>query len=194
MSGAGIDGGYAFHMLTAAQLSVAVQCPLARAQKWVAPLNAAMARYDINTPVRQAAFLAQVGHESGRLVYVRELASGADYDTGRKAIALGNTPEADGDGQRYKGRGLIQVTGLRNYVLCGFALELDLVAHPELLEVPEHAAMSAAWYWHNAGLNALADKNDFRRITKLINGGYTHYEDRVALLMTAQSALMGQAA
>lgn len=154
---------------------------MARAVKWTIPLNNAMHSYEINTVPRQAAFLAQIGHESGRLQFVRELASGKAYDTGRKAKNLGNTPEADGDGQRYKGRGLIQITGFRNYVLCGTALELDLIDHPELLEEPGNAAMSAAWFWWNAKLNELADKGFFRTITKRINGGYNGMEDRLFL-------------
>jgi putative chitinase len=175
--------------MNALELSRALKCPMARAVKWVHPLNRAMQRFDINTPARQAAFLAQIGHESGRLQFVRELASGKDYDTGRKAIALGNTPEADGDGQRYKGRGLIQITGFRNYVLCGTALELDLIDHPELLEQPEHAAMSAAWFWWNARLNELADKGDFRTITRRINGGFNGLADRLALYESSRQAL-----
>lgn len=180
--------------MNALQLSRALQCPMARAVKWVDPLNRAMKRYEINNPARQAAFIAQIGHESGRLQFVRELASGEAYDTGRKAIALGNTPEADGDGQKYKGRGLIQITGFRNYVLCGTALELDLIEHPELLEEPEHAAMSAAWFWWNAKLNELADKGEFRTITRRINGGFNGLADREALFASATRELEGVAA
>jgi len=96
-----------------------------RALLFLDPLNAAMAEFSINTPARQAMFLAQVGHESGQLNFLKELASGAAYDTGKLAARLGNTPEADGDGQRYKGRGLIQITGTRNYLLCLIALDVD---------------------------------------------------------------------
>lgn len=142
------------------------------------PLNDAMAEFDINTAKRQSAFIAQIAHESGELRYVRELASGEAYDTAAKAIALGNTPEADGDGQRYKGRGLIQITGRKNYKLCGAALGLDLLGHPELLEEPVNACRSAAWFWKSNGLNQLADGGDFRRITRLINGGYNGMAER----------------
>lgn len=176
-------------MITALQLAEIMGCSHSRAHKWAQPLNEAMLRYGINTPKRIAAFLAQIGHESGRLYYVRELASGEAYDTGRKAIQLGNTPEADGDGQRYRGRGLIQITGVRNYVLCGIALELDLLARPELLEEPYHAAMSAAWYWWNAKLNELADKGMFKTITRRINGGLNGYADRLELHARAMKAL-----
>jgi len=170
--------------MDALQLSLAVQCPRARAETWVAPLVAAMERYSINSHVRQAMFLAQVGHESGRLVYVREIASGKAYE-GRKD--LGNVEP--GDGVRFRGRGLIQVTGRANYVACGFALELDLIARPELLERPEHAAMSAAWFWWQKGLNELADKGDFNWITRRINGGTNGMADRQALLESAMKAL-----
>jgi len=175
--------------ITALQLSRAMECPMERAVKWVAHINRAMERFEINTPKRQAVFLAQVGHESGRLRYVRELASGEAYDTGRKAVSLGNTPEDDDDGRLYKGRGLIQITGKRNYLLCGIALELDLVAKPELLEEPQYASLSAAWYWWNTGLNELADMGYFRTITKRINGGLNGYEDRLALHALAVKAL-----
>ncbi|WP_095067948.1 glycoside hydrolase family 19 protein [Pseudomonas sp. Irchel 3A18] len=147
-----------------------------KAGVFVPALNAAMGRYQIITQLRIAAFIAQIGHESGQLRYVRELGNDAylsKYDTGRLAANLGNTPEADGDGQLYRGRGLIQVTGRANYVACGEALGLDLLKRPELLEQPGHAAMSAAWFWDRARLNALADRGDFLLITRRINGG-TH--------------------
>lgn len=115
---------------------------------FVPVLNAAMGKYGIVTPLRMAAFLAQTGHESGQLRCVRELGNDkylARYDTGRLAQRLGNTPEADGDGQKYRGRGLIQVTGRANYEARSEALFGDarLLATPELLEHPVYAAMSA---------------------------------------------------
>jgi len=155
-------------------------------------LAAAMAEYEINTPARQAAFLAQIGHESGQLLYVRELASGQAYDVGELAMRLGNTPEDDDDGERYKGRGLIQVTGRDNYLSCSMALFGDdrLLHFPELLEDARNACRSAAWFWRSHGLNELADAGNFRRITKLINGGYTHYEQRLALHEKAREVLI----
>ncbi|MCV4287853.1 glycoside hydrolase family 19 protein [Pseudomonas capsici] len=152
-----------------------------KAGVFVPALNAAMGKYQIITPPRIAAFIAQIGHESGQLRYVRELGNDAylsKYDTGRLAANLGNTPESDGDGQRYRGRGLIQVTGRANYAACGEALGLDLLNHPELLEQPEHAAMSAAWFWGINGLNRLADQGDFVKITKRINGGTNGLAER----------------
>ena len=128
---------------------------------FVPVLNTAMVRYQIVGSLRVAAFIAQIGHESGQLRYVREMGSDqylSKYDTGSLARRLGNTPEADGDGQKYRGRGLIQITGRANYAECGEALGLDLVNHPELLEMPQHACMSAAWCWASKGLNKLAGR------------------------------------
>lgn len=163
-----------------------------RAGLFLAPLNAAMAEYGIDTRLRMAAFLAQIGHESCQLLYERELGSNAyldKYDTGALAARLGNTPEDDNDGQLYRGRGLIQITGRRNYELCGFALDLDLIAQPELLEQPEAACRSAAWFWQNGNLNALADAGDFDRITQRINGGQNGRDDRRALYQRALQVL-----
>jgi putative chitinase len=177
-------------MITTKQLADILGCRLERAGKWVDPLNAAMARYGIDTPLRQAAFLAQVGHESGRLVYVREIWNPvscpwqARYE-GR--ADLGNTQE--GDGYRFRGRGLIQITGRANYQACGKALGQDFVTHPEKLEEPKWAAMSAAWFWDSRKLNALADEEKFRAITLKINGGTNGLEDRLALYATAKKVL-----
>lgn len=143
-----------------------------------------MVRYQIVGTLRQAAFIAQVGHESGQFRYVRELGGEqylSKYDTGSLAKRLGNTPEADGDGQKYCGRGLIQITGRANYFACGEALGLDLIKQPELLEVPQHACMSAAWFWATKGLNTLADAGQFDKITQRINGGQNGAADRQAL-------------
>ena len=145
--------------------------------------------FGITTKMRMAHFLAQVLHESCCFRYVKELASGAAYDTGSKAKALGNTPEADGDGQKYKGRGLIQITGTNNYRACGKFLHQDLLAHPELLEQPEFAFKSAGWFWQKAGLNALADKDELTKITKKINGGTNGLSQRLAYLGKAKRAL-----
>lgn len=176
-------------MITASQLSKSYGCPLPRAEKWVFPINNAMQAFSIQTPLQVAHFLAQLGHESGRLLYVRELGTGKDYDTGRKANNLGNTPEADGDGQHYKGRGLIQITGRANYQAVSDALGVDFIRVPEFLEVPEHAAMSAAWYWSEHKLNELADLDLLIQITKVINGGTNGIDDRRALLVQIKKVL-----
>lgn len=155
-------------------------------------LNAAMGRYQIIGPKRAAAFIAQIGHESGQLRYVRELGNDAylsRYDTGQLALRLGNTPEADGDGQRYRGRGLIQITGRTNYQACGEALGLDLINEPGLLEQPQWAAQSAAWFWATCGLNLLADAGQFDKITQRINGGQNGAADRRALYTRALKVL-----
>lgn len=147
-------------------------------------LNSAMNEYEINSPLRQAAFIAQIGHESGQLHYTKELASGQEYE-GRKD--LGNT--TPGDGIRFKGRGLIQITGRANYAACGIALKLDLINHPELLEQPANACRSAAWWWKTHGLNELADAEQFEKITRRINGGLNGEEDRLALYKKAKEIL-----
>ncbi len=131
------------------------------------------ATYEINVVQRENQFIAQVAHESCEFRYLAEIASGAAYE-GRKD--LGNT-EA-GDGVRFKGRGLIQITGRSNYKACGNALGVDLLSNPEQLETPEYAVKSACWFWHDRGLNALADIPDFLRITKRINGGTNGLADR----------------
>ena len=159
---------------------------------FVPVLNTAMVRFQIVGTKRIAAFIAQIGHESGQFRYVRELGSDqylSKYDTGILAKRLGNTPEADGDGQKYRGRGLIQITGRANYMLCGEALALDLINQPELLEKPQHACMSAAWFWASRGLNTLADAGQFDTITRRINGGQNGAADRQALYARALKVL-----
>lgn len=181
--------------MNADTLAKAMGIPLARAVKWAPALSAAMESGEINTRLRQAAFLAQVGHESGSLVYVRELGSDAyldKYDTGSLAKRLGNTPEDDDDGQLYRGRGLIQVTGRENYGKASKALFGDdrLVRDPQILEQPEWAAKSAVWYWTTRNLNALADQDRFTDITRAINGGTNGLDDRKARYRLALSVLV----
>lgn len=172
-------------MITAKQLREIMPQAGKKADLYAPLLSAAMDRFEIDTPKRIAPFLAQVAHESLQLNAVREFASGAAYDTGRLAQRLGNTPEADGDGQKYKGRGLIQITGTHNYAACGLALDLPLIEQPELLELPEHAAMSAAWYWWANKINRHADRGDFIAVTKAINGGTNGLKDRQAFYARA---------
>ena len=137
---------------------------------FVSVLNAAMSRYGIVGRLRVAAFIAQVGHESGQLRYVREIWGPTAQQAGYEGRAdLGNTVK--GDGSKYRGRGLIQVTGRANYAACGEALGLDLIARPELLELAQHATMSAAWFWAQRGLNTLADAGDNANIGSIINTG-----------------------
>jgi len=171
-------------MLTRDQLLTIMPYARTRVDNFLGPLIDAMAKFEIDTPARVAAFLAQVAHESGELRYVRELASGAAYE-GR--ADLGNNQP--GDGVRFKGRGLIQITGRTNYAVCGEALGVDLLANPALLEQPVLACRSAAWWWQAHGLNVLADKGDFVRITKVINGGTNGLVQRQAYYIRAQRVL-----
>ena len=155
---------------------------------FVPVLNAAMVHYQIIGPKRVAAFIAQIGHESGQLKYVKEIwgptAAQVKYE-GRKD--LGNT--VAGDGSKYRGRGLIQITGRANYLACGEALALDLLKQPELLEKPQHACMSAAWFWATKGLSTLADAGQIDTITRRINGGQNGAADRQALYARALKVL-----
>jgi len=183
-------------MITINQLLDIMPSAGKKADEYLPFLKMAMARYEINTPYRAAAFLAQIAHESGQLRYVKELASGDAYDTGRLAERLGNTPEADGDGRKYKGRGLIQITGHDNYMKCGQALGLPLLSNPELLEKPVNACLSAAWFWGSHGLNELADARDITGISGVINCGNKNarleringYVERLALYAKAKAA------
>lgn len=178
--------------ITSAHLAAIVPTLAKRAGVFVPWLNRYMAEFGIDTPVRQAAFLAQLAHESGGFNYLRELGSDAyleKYDTGPIAARLGNTPADDGDGQKYKGRGLIQITGTDNYRRCGAGLGLDLLAAPHRLEEPQYAVASACWFWASKGLNALADKGQFVTITKRINGGTNGLPERTMYHGRARKAL-----
>jgi len=150
----------------------------ANIDKFLSPLNQAMFKYDITANNKRiAAFLAQVCHESGSLRYVEEIATGEAYE-GRKD--LGNIEP--GDGIKFKGRGLIQITGRTNYRILSKALGYDFITNPEKLELPGAAAMSAAWFWESHHLNELADigtVDSFRKITRIINGGYNGWPDRL---------------
>ena len=179
---------------------------------FVPVLNTAMSRYQIVGLKRVAAFIAQVGHETGQLTrlvenlnysadalrktwpsrFNAELASTAARKPEQIAnIAYGNRMgnTAAGDGWKYRGRGLIQITGKKNYGACGEALGLDLIAQPELLEKPQHACMSAAWFWATSGLNTLADLGAFDTITQRINGGQNGAADRQAQYAKALKVL-----
>jgi putative chitinase len=160
--------------LTAKQLqAIMPHMPDERVKKFLDPLNDTMREYHIDTPLRRAAFLAQLAHESGEFKYMEEIASGEAYE-GRKD--LGNTQP--GDGKRYKGRGPIQLTGRSNYRKAGKALGLDLEGHPELAAEPKNGCLIAGWFWDTRKLNDLADKKDFTTITKRVNGGLRGLENR----------------
>lgn len=196
--------------------------PRANAGTWLEPLNAAMGEWAIDSPQRMAAFLAQVAHESSELnrleenlnysakrlravwpkrfpnLKVAQQFAGNPEKLANRVYAgrLGNGDEASGDGWKYRGRGLIQLTGKSNYTSCGNALGVDLVASPELLLQPAQAARSAAWFWNSRGLNELADhqpgdddEQDFVRISVIINGGKVGLKERVALWTRARAVL-----
>jgi putative chitinase len=156
----------------------------AKAQQYLPHLNRAMQEAGITTKARQSQFLAQLGHESGGLRYMEEIASGAAYE-GRRD--LGNTQP--GDGRRFKGRGPIQLTGRANYAAASRALGIDLVNNPQRAADPDVGFRIATWYWQTRGLNNLADQGNFREITRRINGGYNGLADREAYLRRAQAAL-----
>ncbi len=147
-------------------------------------LNAAMDWAGIDTPERQAAFIAQCAHEADGFKTLEEYASGAAYE-GRED--LGNTEP--GDGKRFKGRGPIQLTGRGNYIAAGEALGLDLVNNPEMVATWKVGFMTSAWFWHSHNLNRFADSGDFITLTKRINGGLNGLADRQHYWQRAKEAL-----
>lgn len=205
--------------ITKEQLRAALpHCRSQEIDAFFEPLSEAMEEFEINTPRRMAAFLAQIAHESGNFRQTKEnLNYSADglnrifpkyfknagrdanaYARNPEAIAnvvysnrMGNGDEASGDGWAFRGRGLIQLTGRTNYEHCGQALEVDLISEPEWLETPEGASWSAAWFWDSRDLNPLADAGDIRMITKRINGGFIGLDDRIKHYETALEALEG---
>ena len=169
---------------------------------WFEPLESCFFRFEINTPERQAAFIGQCAHESANFKTLQENlnysakglrgtwpsrfpseAEAQPYHRQPEKIAnkvysgrMGNTEE--GDGWKYRGRGLIQLTGKDNYRLASDALGVDFIADPDLVLTKEYAALTAAWFWDKNRLNAFADANDIERMTKKINGGIIGLDDR----------------
>lgn len=135
------------------------------------------------TPLRKAHFLAQIAHESAGFATLVEYASGKAYE-GRKD--LGNTQP--GDGVRYKGRGVIQLTGRANYRALGDYLGINLEAQPDLAAMPYVAYQVAAHYWLDRNINADADRDDLEAVTRAINGGTNGFKSRAALLAKAKAA------
>jgi putative chitinase len=183
--------------------------------KWFEPLQETFEKYQINTPKRQACFIGQCMHESGGFKFLRENLNYSakalmatwpsrfpDADTAEKyarqpeMIAnkvysgrMGNTE--DGDGAKYIGRGLIQLTGKDNYMAFGEAIGEDLVANPQLVEEPRYAALSAGWFFNKRNLNALADVMDIETMSKRINGGTIGMADRIAKINKVLDVLTG---
>lgn len=151
---------------------------------WADLITSVGIEFEINTPGRMAAFLAQLAHESGEFRWLEEIASGEAYE-GRKD--LGNVKP--GDGKRYKGRGPIQLTGRANYAKYGKLLGLDLEGSPELASAANVGLRIAGAYWQQNKLNALADAGKFDAITKKINGGYNGKADRDKYYARARTVL-----
>jgi putative chitinase len=189
---------------------------------WASALAPALERFEITSDARLCSFLAQTGHESGQFNHLVEglsysaarltrvwprrfptEAAAMPYARNEIALAnnvyanrLGNGDAASGDGYRYRGRGIIQITGRSNYAAVGAALKLDLIGKPDLLVEKANAALSAAWFWHSRGLNALADDEtddddleDFGEITRRINGGKVGLQERLALFNKIKAIL-----
>jgi putative chitinase len=158
-----------------------------RIDRFLGPVVDRMTAAGIDTSLRQSHFLAQIGHESGDLRYTQELASGEAYE-GR--ADLGNTQP--GDGARFKGRGLIQLTGRANYAAYGHSIGIDLTVDNNWEKVatdPKLAVDVACWFWTKHGLNAPADADDLDRVTRMINGGLNGIADRAAHLDRAKFVL-----
>lgn len=170
---------------TLEQLQAIMPNGKARITNFLDALNETVEKYDLDTPPRLQIFIAQLAHESGELRYVKELASGQAYE-GRRD--LGNVQV--GDGVKYKGRGLIQITGRTNYKALSDAFGVDFVTSPELLEQPKYAALSAGWFWNSRSLNKYADVGDFLMITKRINGGTNGLADRQMYWERAKKAIV----
>lgn len=202
-------------MITIEQFqSILLNCPSERAAACYPCLVKALEEFQITTPLRIAAFIAQTAHESAEYKAVREnlnysakglLGTWPKRFTQEKADAYarqqerianyvyasrnGNGNEASGDGWRFCGRGYIQVTGKSNYRDCSEALKVDLLSSPEQLEQPEFAFRSAGWYWNSRKLNDLADRGDLVGITKKINGGLIGQEERQKYYERAKAVL-----
>lgn len=197
---------------------IAPKTKAATLEKFVEPLTEVCAHYHISeSPERLAAFLAQIAHESGGFNFVQEnLNYGAkglmgtfkkyfpteelakQYERKPEKIAnrvyssrMGNGDEASGDGWKFRGRGLIQLTGKSNYSRLAKDLGVDLDECVKFLETTEGAVTSAGWFWDNNNLNAICDKGDFVLLTKRINGGTIGLADRKHHYEIALEALKG---
>jgi predicted chitinase len=158
--------------------------PSDRLRQLAPSLNEVLNYYQINTPLRICHFIAQVAHESACFKAMEEYASGADYE-GRDD--LGNTQP--GDGVRFKGRGLMQLTGRANYGRFSKAMNQDFIAQPQLVAQSPWAVWMAGWYWDDHQLNKYADRDDLEQVTRIVNGGQNGLEDRRHYLQKAKSVL-----
>ena len=190
--------------LTVSQLKQMVT-GITHADHWIEAFDQLLPDYEINTPKRVAAFIAQCAHESGGFKFLKENLNYkaeslmktfpkyfSDRDTANAyakqpvkianrvyASRMGNGDEASGDGYRYCGRGLIQLTGKTNYDWFAASLEISATEASEYLETFEGAAQSACWFWESNNLNVEADAGDIKKMTKKINGGYIGLDDRI---------------
>lgn len=184
-------------MLTDSDLKqIMPRLPQAKRQLYLPFINKVMEIYEIDTPLRASAFLAQIAHESAELRFMEEIwgptAQQKKYEPPNSvAKALGNTQK--GDGFRYRGRGPIQVTGRANYKKYGDLLGVDLIRNPDLAATPQYAFSTAGIFWKLNGLNELADVQDFITITKRINGGLNGLADRQKYYEIAKKALAAEA-
>lgn len=151
-------------------------------------LSKFMAQYKIVGLHREAAFLAAIAHESDNLEKTVEDGNDAYFKRYEGNKNLGNTKP--GDGLRFKGRGLIQITGRWNYTALSKTANIDFVASPKLLEEPVAAVISACWFWNFKKLSPLADQDEFKEITRLVNGGYNGWANRQALYLHAKNILL----
>jgi len=184
-------------------------------EQWVDALNETFQRFNILTPVQQASFIGQAAHESGNFKMLVEnlnyraetlmkvwpkrfptLEFAKQYERDPKKIAnsvyanrMGNRDEASGDGFRFRGRGLFQTTGHSGYYHAGQALGEDFVMNPDLVATPKYAALTAGFFWNTHKLNNFADVEDFKGMTKKINGGFIGLEDRIKHIRHALSVL-----
>lgn len=156
-------------MITIDQLKAIMPGGATRAARFIEPLNAAMAKFDIDSPARKSSFLAQVAHESGQLLYVQELASGDAYENRKD---LGNTHA--GDGRMFRGHGLIQITGRANHQACADFLKKNLLDFLAWVIQDEGAAMASGWWWYVNHANLVADTGDELAVSRLVNCGSAH--------------------
>lgn len=177
---------------------------------WLEPLQTTFDKYKIDTPQRQACFIGQCAYESANFTALEEnLHYRADtlirvwptHFTYAMALECAQNPEkvaniayadrmgngnaASGDGWKYHGRGLIQLTGKNAYAACGTALGVDLLTDPDIAKTPDMACLTAGWFWDSRGLNALSDSEGYEQMTKRINGGTLGLGSRIALIEKA---------
>jgi putative chitinase len=180
-------------MVTESQLAkIMPKLPAEKRTLYLPFLNRAMEIHGIDNRLRQAAFLAQIAYESGELRYLEEIWGPTEaqllYEPeSGLAKALGNTEP--GDGERFKGRGAIQITGRKNYAKYGELLGVDLISNPSIATTPQIAFSTAAAFWQTNGLNELADIEDFGAITRIINGGLNGYDERCIYYQRAMDVI-----